>query len=220
MDERQARIAGILDLAPVVPVLTVHDLDRAVPLARALVAGGLPVLEITLRTAVAVEAIRRIADAVPDAVVGAGTVLTPAQYTAVAAAGARFVVSPGHDDALLTAAARSPVPFLPGAATPSEAMRLLAAGYRHLKFFPAEPAGGTAMLGALAAPLADAVFCPTGGIDLAKAPAYLALPNVAAIGGSWVAPADATDADDWGRVEALAYEASRLPRPGRSLRSS
>lgn len=205
-------IADILKLAPVIPVLTIDDLDTAVPLGRALVAGGLPVLEITLRTPVGVEAIRRLAAEAPGAVVGAGTVNTPAAYAEVAAAGARFVVSPGHDAALLAAAAASPVPFLPGAITPSEVIELLTAGYRYLKFFPAEPAGGIPMLKAFSAPLPEARFCPTGGIDLAKAPAYLALPNVVCIGGSWVAPAEAVARGDWKRIETLAREASQLAR--------
>lgn len=208
----QKAIADILNLAPVVPVLTIEDLDTAVPLGRALVAGGLPALEITLRTPVAVEAIRRIAAEVEGAVVGAGTVITPAAYASVAAAGARFVVSPGHDASLLAAADDSDVPFLPGAITPSEVIALLNAGYRYLKFFPAEPAGGIPMLKAFSAPLPEARFCPTGGIDLAKAPAYLALPNIMCIGGSWVAPQDAIAKGDWQRIETLAREASQLPR--------
>jgi len=214
MSDHQQAIAEILGLAPVVPVLTIDDVEKAIPLARALVAGGLPVLEITLRTPGAIDAIRRIAAEIPGAMVGAGTVINPAQYAAVAEAGARFVVSPGHSAALLDAAKQSQVPFLPGAITPSEVIELISAGYRYLKFFPAEPAGGIPMLKSFAAPLPEVRFCPTGGIDLAKAPSYLALSNVAAIGGSWVAPAGAITDGNWDRIEELAREASQLSRAG------
>lgn len=203
-------VAEILKIAPVIPVLTFETVDTALDVARALVRGGLPVLEVTLRTPVAVEALRRIAAELPDAVVGAGTVVRPAQYAEVVAAGARFCVSPGFTPELLDAARQSRVPFLPGAATPAECMTLLQAGYSHQKFFPAEPAGGTPMLKAIAAPLPEIAFCPTGGIDAAKAPSYLALPNVACVGGSWVTPADALAARDWDRIEALAREARAL----------
>jgi 2-dehydro-3-deoxyphosphogluconate aldolase/(4S)-4-hydroxy-2-oxoglutarate aldolase len=195
---------------PVVPVLVVETVEIALPLARALVAGGLSVLEITLRTPAALQVIEAIASEVEHAVVGAGTVLTPAQYEAAALAGARFVVSPGATPALLDAAAASPVPFLPGAATSSEVMTLLERGYSCLKFFPAEPAGGIAYLKALAAPLPEARFCPTGGIDAKTAPRYLALPNVLCVGGSWVAPSEALVAGDWPRIAALAQAASVL----------
>jgi 2-dehydro-3-deoxyphosphogluconate aldolase / (4S)-4-hydroxy-2-oxoglutarate aldolase len=215
MSDKQEAIAEILELAPVVPVLIIDDVEKAIPLAKALVAGGIPVLEITLRTPCAIEAIRRISAEVPNAVVGAGTVINPTQYQAVAEAGARFVVSPGHSIALLDAAKNSPVPFLPGAVTPAEVIELVSAGYRYLKFFPAEPAGGIPMLKAFASPLPEVRFCPTGGIDLAKAPQYLALPNVVAVGGSWVAPADAIMSGDWGRIEKLAREASQISRTGR-----
>jgi 2-dehydro-3-deoxyphosphogluconate aldolase/(4S)-4-hydroxy-2-oxoglutarate aldolase len=218
MSDHQEAIAEILALAPVVPVLIIDDVEKAIPLGRALVAGGLPALEITLRTPVAIEAIRRIASEIPNAMVGAGTVVNPEQYRAVADAGARFVVSPGHSTALLEAAKKSAVPFLPGAVTPAEVIELVAAGYRYLKFFPAEPAGGIPMLKAFASPLPEVRFCPTGGIDLAKAPQYLALPNVVAVGGSWVAPAEAISAGDWVRIEALAREASRLGRSGQGGR--
>jgi 2-dehydro-3-deoxyphosphogluconate aldolase/(4S)-4-hydroxy-2-oxoglutarate aldolase len=218
MSDHQEAIAEILALAPVVPVLIIDDVEKAIPLARALVAGGLPVLEITLRTPGAIDAIRRIGKEVPNGVVGAGTVINPAQYQAVADAGARFVVSPGHSAALLDAAQNSPVPFLPGAVTPTEVIELVSAGYRYLKFFPAEPAGGIPMLKAFASPLPEVRFCPTGGIDLAKAPQYLALPNVVAVGGSWVAPADAIASGDWGRIEELAREASQLSRAGQGGR--
>ncbi|MFK0115724.1 bifunctional 4-hydroxy-2-oxoglutarate aldolase/2-dehydro-3-deoxy-phosphogluconate aldolase [Streptomyces sp. NPDC090994] len=202
--------ASVLDLAPVVPVVVVDDAADAVPLARALVAGGLPAIEVTLRTPAAVGAIEAIAAEVPDAVVGAGTVLTPAQVNEVVAAGARFLVSPGWTEALLEAMRASGVPFLPGVSTTSEVVALLERGVREMKFFPAEAAGGTAYLKALSAPLPQARFCPTGGITPASAPEYLALPNVGCVGGSWMLPKDAVAGRDWGRVEALAREAAGL----------
>jgi 2-dehydro-3-deoxyphosphogluconate aldolase/(4S)-4-hydroxy-2-oxoglutarate aldolase len=215
MPRIQSGLSDILALAPVIPVLTFDTLDVAVPVARALVKGGLTVLEVTLRTPVGLDAIRAIAKAVPDAVVGAGTVVRPDQYTAVAEAGARFAVSPGFSPALLAIAADGDVPLLPGAITPAESITLLDAGYTMQKFFPAEPAGGVAMLKSMIAPLPEIRFCPTGGIDIAKAPTYLALSNVTCIGGSWVTPADTVAAGDWDRIEALAAEASALSR-GRS----
>ncbi|MFI7410038.1 bifunctional 4-hydroxy-2-oxoglutarate aldolase/2-dehydro-3-deoxy-phosphogluconate aldolase [Streptomyces sp. NPDC049627] len=203
-------MASVLDLAPVVPVVVVDDPSDAVPLARALVAGGLPAIEVTLRTPAAPEAIRAIADAVPDAVVGAGTVITPEQVAEAASAGARFLVSPGWTDVLLDAMHGSGVPYLPGVSTTSEVVALLERGVREMKFFPAEAAGGTAYLKSLYGPLPQARFCPTGGIGPATAPAYLALPNVGCVGGSWMLPQDAVAARDWGRVEALAREAAGL----------
>lgn len=202
--------ASLLAAAPVVPVLAIDSIGDAPPLARALVGGGLPVLEITLRTSVALAVIEAIAAEVEGAIVGAGTVLTPEQYHAVERAGARFVVSPGATDPLLDCAKDSETPFLPGAATASEVMRLLDRGYRFLKFFPAEPAGGIAYLRALAAPLPTARFCPTGGIDAQRAEAYLALSNVICVGGSWVAPAEAIAAGDWSRITELAKSAAAL----------
>ena len=207
---------SVLDLAPVVPVVVVDDLADAVPLARALVAGGLPAIEVTLRTPVAVDAIRAIADEVPGAVVGAGTVITPDQVREVVAAGARFLVSPGWTDALLDAMRASGVPFLPGVSTTSEVVALLERGVREMKFFPAEAAGGTAYLKALAAPLPQARFCPTGGIGPGSAPEYLALPNVGCVGGSWMLPKDAVADRDWGRVESLARAAAALSAGGTS----
>ncbi|MFG3317125.1 bifunctional 4-hydroxy-2-oxoglutarate aldolase/2-dehydro-3-deoxy-phosphogluconate aldolase [Streptomyces sp. NPDC048171] len=207
---------SVLDLAPVVPVVVVDDLADAVPLARALVAGGLPAVEVTLRTPVAVDAIRAIADEVPGAVVGAGTVITPDQVGDVVAAGARFLVSPGWTDLLLDAMRASGVPFLPGVSTTSEVVALLERGVREMKFFPAEAAGGTAYLKALAAPLPQARFCPTGGIGPDSAPEYLALPNVGCVGGSWMLPKDAVSGRDWGRVEALARAAAALSAGGTS----
>jgi 2-dehydro-3-deoxyphosphogluconate aldolase/(4S)-4-hydroxy-2-oxoglutarate aldolase len=208
---------SVLDLAPVVPVVVVQDAADAVPLARALVAGGLPAIEVTLRTPAALDAVRAIAGEVPDAVVGAGTVITPDRVTASVAAGARFLVSPGWTDVLLAAMRESGVPFLPGVSTTSEVVALLERGVREMKFFPAEAAGGTAYLKSLAGPLPQARFCPTGGIGPGNAPEYLALPNVGCVGGTWMLPEDAIVTRRWGRVEALAREAAglrkRLGRP-------
>jgi 2-dehydro-3-deoxyphosphogluconate aldolase/(4S)-4-hydroxy-2-oxoglutarate aldolase len=202
--------ASVLDLAPVVPVVVIANAADAVPLARALVAGGLPVIEVTLRTPAALDAIRAVAAEVPDAVVGAGTVLSPAQVAQSVDAGARFLVSPGWTDVLLAAMEGSGVPFLPGVSTTSEVVALLERGVRDMKFFPAQAAGGTAYLKSLAGPLPQARFCPTGGIGLASAPEYLALPNVGCVGGSWMLPEDAVAARDWGRIESLAREAAAL----------
>ncbi|MGE8944261.1 bifunctional 4-hydroxy-2-oxoglutarate aldolase/2-dehydro-3-deoxy-phosphogluconate aldolase [Leptospira interrogans] len=204
------RLADELRRVAVVPVLTIDKAETALPLAQALVRGGLTILEITLRTPVALAAMRQMAENIPGALIGAGTVLTPEQGQDAIDAGARFLVSPGMTPSLLEAAHGWNVPFLPGAATASEAMALSDLGYRVLKFFPAEPAGGVPALKALGAPLADIKFCPTGGIDLAKAPSYLSLPNVITVGGSWVAPAKAIAAGDWETIEKLAREASAL----------
>lgn len=218
-DRMTARVDEILQQAPVVPVLAIADLDDAVPLAKALVAAGLPVLEITLRTPVALDVIRRMRD-VPGAIVGAGTVLTPADFAAVQAAGAAFAISPGGTDALYAAAREraalngaalnGAIPLLPGIATASELMRGLEYGYKRFKFFPAESSGGIAALKAFAGPFAHVKFCPTGGIDAAKAPAYLALPNVITVGGSWMVPNDALAAKDWARIGELAKAAAAL----------
>ena len=214
-DRTTALVDEMLQQAPVVPVLAVADLDDAIPLAQALVAAGLPVLEITLRTPVALEVIRRMRD-VPGAIVGAGTVLTPADLAAVQAAGAAFAISPGGTDALYAAAALNgaglsgAIPLLPGIATASELMRGLEYGYKRFKFFPAESSGGIAALKSFAGPFAHVKFCPTGGIDAAKAPSYLALPNVITVGGSWMVPNDALAAKDWAWIGALAKEAAAL----------
>lgn len=205
-------IAAIAALAPVVPVLTIEKVADAVPLARALVKGGLPVLEITLRTAAALEALKAIARQVPEAVVGAGTVLNERQLDQVREAGARFTVSPGCTPALAKAASAVGMPFLPGVQTVSEAMALADQGFGLMKFFPAEAAGGIGWLKAIGAPLADLRFCPTGGIGPDNAAAYLALANVACVGGSWVAPKAAVSQGDWDEVERLASAASRLGR--------
>ena len=203
-------IDAILARAPVVPVIAIDRLSDAVPLARALVAGGLPVLEITLRTACALDAMRAIVADVPGAIVGAGTVLTPADLAAVAAAGARFAISPGATPTLYAAAAQASIPWLPAIASASELMVGLEHGYRRFKFFPAEPSGGIAALKSFAGPFAQARFCPTGGIDAAKAPAYKALANVITVGGSWMLPKAAIDAGRWDEIEALARAASFL----------
>ena len=205
--EQMQRIDAILRAAPVVPVLAIDDLDDAVPLARALVDAGLPVLEVTLRTPVALDAIRRMRD-VPGAIVGAGTVLTARDLAAVEAAGATFAISPGATDALYAAAKSSAIPFLPGIATASELMRGLEHGWTRFKFFPAEASGGIAALKGFSGPFPQVKFCPTGGIDAAKAPTYRALPNVLTVGGSWMVPGDALKAKDWARIALLARDAA------------
>ena len=210
--DHHAAVVATMQLAPVIPVLTVRDVADGVAQARALVAGGLPAIEVTLRTPAALDAIAEIARSVPGAHVGAGTIIEPAQIEAAVRAGAKFLVSPGTSPALAAAAAQSPIPFLPGVATASEAMTLRALGFRALKLFPAEAVGGAKLLASLHAPLSDLVFCPTGGIDAAKAPAYLALPNVVCIGGSWMLPKAALAAGDYATVEALSREAAALKR--------
>lgn len=214
MNPRDAALHRILAAAPVVPVLTIEDRQTAVPLARALVAGGLTALEVTLRTAAGLDCIRAIAGEVEGANVGAGTVLDPTQLRDAVTAGARFLVSPGASPKLVAAAKDVDVPFLPGIATAGEAMTLAEDGFRMLKFFPAEPAGGIAYLKALAAPLPMIRFCPTGGIGPKNAADYLALQNVICVGGSWVAPAEAVAQGNWTRVTALAREAAALKRAG------
>jgi 2-dehydro-3-deoxyphosphogluconate aldolase/(4S)-4-hydroxy-2-oxoglutarate aldolase len=203
-------MTSVLDLAPVIPVVVLEDAADAVPLARALVSGGLPAIEVTLRTRGAPAAIRAIADEVPDAVVGAGTVITPGGAELAAVAGSRFLVSPGWTDRLLDAMKGSGLPFLPGVSTTSEVVALLERGVTEMKFFPAEAAGGTAYLKSLSSPLPQARFCPTGGIGALSAPSYLALPNVGCVGGTWMLPPDALRARDWERVEQLAREAAAL----------
>jgi 2-dehydro-3-deoxyphosphogluconate aldolase / (4S)-4-hydroxy-2-oxoglutarate aldolase len=205
-------IAAIANRAPVIPVLTVERTADAVPLARALVKGGLPVLEITLRTPVALDTLRTMAAEVPEAILGAGTVLNAGQLDQARRAGARFLVSPGCTPALVEAAEASGLPFLPGVQTVSEAMALSERGFRLMKFFPADQAGGLGWLKAVAAPRAGLRFCPTGGIGADTAPSYLALPNVACVGGSWVAPREAVAAGDWQQVERLAAAAAGLRR--------
>ncbi|MGE3066835.1 MAG: bifunctional 4-hydroxy-2-oxoglutarate aldolase/2-dehydro-3-deoxy-phosphogluconate aldolase [Hyphomicrobiaceae bacterium] len=199
--------AAALKRARIVPVLTVDTPAQAVPLARALAAGGLATLEVTLRTPAALEALAAMAREVTGVTLGAGTVRDPGQGDAAIAAGAKFLVSPGMTPRLLEAAQGWRVPFLPGVATASEAMALADLGYRVLKFFPAEPSGGLAKLKALAQPLADIRFCPTGGISAGNVAAYLAAPNVVAVGGSWMAPANLVAAGDWAGITKLAQDA-------------
>lgn len=210
MGDKTRALISILRLQPVVPVLAIEDLTTAVPLARALVAGGLKAIEITLRTPAALDAIRLVADEVDGAVPGAGTILNAKQYHQAVDAGSQFIVSPGTTIELLDVARKSPVPLLPGAATPSEVMSLREEGYEVLKFFPAEQAGGADYLKALSAPMPGVQFCPTGGITAASARTYLSLPNVICVGGSWVAPKELVEAGDWDAITQLAKEACRL----------
>lgn len=200
----------LFGLAPVVPVVVLDDADHAVPLARALVEGGLPAIEVTLRTPAAAESIERIAAEVPGAVVGAGTVVTARDAERSLKAGARFLVSPGCTPRLRAAMADTGLPFLPGVSSASEAMALLEEGVTAMKFFPAEPAGGVPYLKALGGPLPQITFCPTGGIRPGNAAEYLALPNVGCVGGTWLTPSDAVRAGDWDRIGALAAEAAEL----------
>ena len=199
----------VCKLAPIVPVLVVNDISTARPLAEALVAGGLPALEVTLRTPAALDAIKAMSQ-ISGGVVGAGTLITPQDVQNAVDAGAQFGVSPGVTDELVAACEELGLPLLAGAATASEAMQMLARGYDLLKFFPAEASGGAAALKAIGAPLPQISFCPTGGISLKNAKDYLSLPNVICAGGSWVAPADKVAAGDWAGIETLAREASRL----------
>ena len=201
---------SLLSLSPVIPVVVVDTPEQGVNVSRALVAGGIKVIEMTLRTAAGLEAIRAIAAEVPEIVVGAGTVTTPARAKQSLEAGAKFLVSPGATPSLLAAMADTGLPFLPGTATVSEVLAMLEAGYTEMKFFPAEPAGGAPYLASLPTVTPDARFCPTGGISLASAPSYLALPNVGCVGGSWLTPKDALAAADWARITALAAEAAAL----------
>ena len=207
-----SQVDAVFARAPVIPVLTIERIEDAIPLARALSDNGLPVLEVTLRSACAVDAIALIARELADACVGAGTVLNARDLDAVAQAGARFAISPGATDSLYRAAAECPVPLIPGIATASELMRGLEHGWQRFKVFPAESSGGIGALKGFAGPFAQVRFCPTGGIDAAKAPAYLGLPNVACVGGSWMLPADALAARDWARIGGLARAAAALTR--------
>ena len=210
--QASARTLQLCRTAPVIPVLVIDDAATAIPLARALVAGGLPVLEVTLRTPAALDVIAGMAT-VPGGIVGAGTVLNAGDVQAAKAAGATFAVSPGATDTLLTACEAADLPLLPGAATATEAMALLERGYSTAKFFPAEAAGGAPALKAIGAPLPQISFCPTGGVGPANAPDYLALENTVCVGGSWVAPAGLIKAGDWDGITALARAAARLGKP-------
>ena len=205
-------VDAVFGLAPVIPVLAIDRIEDALPLCRALVDNGLPVLEITLRTACALDAIALVARELPHACVGAGTVLSATDLANVSDAGARFAISPGATDALFDAAKASRTPLIPGIATASELMRGMEHGWRRFKFFPAESSGGIGALKGFGGPLPMARFCPTGGIDAAKAPAYLALPNVACVGGSWMLPAYELASRDWARIGDLARQAAALPR--------
>ena len=210
MSSRSERPGSLLDIVPVLPVVVLERREDAVPVARALVAGGLPAIELTLRTPAALDAIRAISDEVPEILVGAGTVVTPGQAKESLDAGARFLVSPGSTPTLLSAMGDTGLPFLPGTSTVSEVLAALEYGLTELKFFPAEASGGTAYLRAIAAPVPAARFCPTGGITPASAPDYLGLPNVGCVGGSWLAPPDVVRRGDWAAITALAAKAAGL----------
>jgi 2-dehydro-3-deoxyphosphogluconate aldolase / (4S)-4-hydroxy-2-oxoglutarate aldolase len=204
-------IRALMRLGPVIPVIVIDRLDQAVPLARALVAGGVRALELTLRTPVALDAIKAIAQEVDGAIVGVGTITRGDDIERAIAAGAVFGVSPGLTPEIVAAARAHPeLPLLPGVMTPSEVMAARAAGYDALKLFPAQPAGGVAMLQSLLGPFPDVLFCPTGGIDATTAPKFLALPNVACVGGSWLTPKALVNSGDWSRITALAREAAAL----------
>jgi len=207
-------VLELMRAGPVIPVIVIDDLKQAVPLARALVAGGVRVLEVTLRTSAGLAAIEAIARDVPDAIVGVGTVTQAHEFRQSIDAGARFAVTPGLTPALIEAARGLTVPLLPGVMTPADVIGAKAAGYSQLKLFPAQQAGGIGMLKALAGPFPDVTFCPTGGVTAATAPDFLALSNVACVGGSWLTPKEAMVAADWTRITALAREAAALrPRP-------
>ncbi len=206
-------VSALMRVGPVIAVLTIERAADAVPLARALAAGGVKVLEVTLRTPDALAAIAAIAREVPEVIVGAGTVLNPRDLERAEQASAQFAVSPGLSEPLVKASAESALPFLPGVATASELMRGLDAGLEHFKFFPAEAAGGAATLKALQGPFAQCRFCPTGGITAVNARGYLALPNVLCVGGGWLAPTEAIAAGDWSSITDLARAANRLPFP-------
>ena len=203
--------ASLLDRVPVIPVVVLDDVAQAVPVAEALVAGGVPVIELTLRTPVALTCIEQISRQVPDILVGAGTIRTPDQAKDAVSAGAQFLVSPGATDTLVSAMQDTGLPHLPGASTISEVLRLLELGYSELKLFPAEVSGGVAFLKAIGAPVPQARFCPTGGITELSAPSYLGLANVGCVGGTWITPADALRDHDWARVTRLASDSTYLP---------
>lgn len=203
-------IEEIMTACPVIPVIVIDDIEDAVPLARALVAGGLKVLEVTLRTSSGLAAIRQIKQQVPEAIVGAGTVITPEDVENAIAAGSEFLVSPGSDVSLIDAVLKHSVPMLPGIATPSEAMTLLARGFSHMKFFPAQAAGGIPMLKSIAGPLPQIKFCPTGGVNEHIAPDFLALKNVLCVGGTWMLDKSVIAAKDWDTIESQARAAAQL----------
>jgi 2-dehydro-3-deoxyphosphogluconate aldolase / (4S)-4-hydroxy-2-oxoglutarate aldolase len=200
----------VMQDAPVIPVIVLNDVNHAVPMARALVAGGIRMLEVTLRTPVALQCIERISKEVPEAVAGAGTVRSPFEAQAAARAGARFAVSPGFTNAVGQACHDNGLPLLPGVATGSEIMMAAEAGYTELKFFPAMQAGGLAMLKAWSGPFFDVKFCPTGGVSVSNAKEFLSLPNVICVGGSWLVPNDALASSDWARITELAAQAAGI----------
>ncbi|TJZ65166.1 bifunctional 4-hydroxy-2-oxoglutarate aldolase/2-dehydro-3-deoxy-phosphogluconate aldolase [Chitiniphilus eburneus] len=202
------QIREIMRSCPVMPVLVIEQIEHAVPLARALVAGGIRVLEVTLRTDAGLAAVKAIADAVPDAIVGVGTVVRPEQFAEAKAAGAKFAVTPGLTEKLAVAAKAAGIPLLPGVMTPSEVIAALELGFDAVKLFPAEQAGSLGMLKAMGGPLPQVLFCPTGGVTPESAPKLLALPNVGCVGGSWLAPKDKLAAGDWEAITALAREAA------------
>ena len=210
MSQKTEKLIPVMTGQTVIPVLLIDKAKDAVPLARALAKGGLPAIEITLRTTAALDAIRAVAEEVPEAIVGAGTILNASHYEQAVRAGSQFIVSPGVTDAILDAADQSTIPLLPGCATASEVMSLRERGYTHVKFFPAEQAGGAPYLKALSSPLAGTFFCPTGGISLSNAMSYLQLPNVLCIGGSWIAPKELVNDGKWDEITTLAAAASAL----------
>ncbi|MGZ4661439.1 MAG: bifunctional 4-hydroxy-2-oxoglutarate aldolase/2-dehydro-3-deoxy-phosphogluconate aldolase [Arthrobacter sp.] len=205
--------SSILRISPVIPVVTIEHPHQAVPLARALVDGGIGIIELTLRTGSALDSLRLIAEEVPEIMIGAGTILNPGQADAAVLAGAQFLVSPGVTPALLEHMLTLNVPVLPGVATVGEVMAVLEYGLDEMKFFPAGPAGGPGYVAAIGAPVPQVKFCPTGGISLASAPDYLRLPNVGCVGGSWLTPQDAVDSGDWERITELARQAAGLAAP-------
>jgi 2-dehydro-3-deoxyphosphogluconate aldolase/(4S)-4-hydroxy-2-oxoglutarate aldolase len=206
------RLEEIMHASPVIPVIAIEHPDHALPLAKALVAGGIRVLEVTLRTRYGLDAIRQIAKELPDAIVGVGTLTKPEEFTQAREAGAVFGVSPGLTSTLIDAAKKSGLPLLPGVMTPSEVMAAREAGFFQLKLFPAVPAGGVGMLNSIAGPLSDVLFCPTGGISQESAPQFLACKNVACVGGSWLTPQGAIKSGEWSKITALAQAASALKR--------
>jgi 2-dehydro-3-deoxyphosphogluconate aldolase/(4S)-4-hydroxy-2-oxoglutarate aldolase len=210
MRSTMADATSVLHISPVIPVVTIDDPRHAVPVARALVHGGVRIIELTLRTESALTSLKRIADEVPDILVGAGTVLTPAQADAAVAAGAQFLVSPGVTHSLMDHVLTMGVPFLPGVATVGEVMGVIERGLTAMKFFPAGPAGGPDYLAAIGAPIPQVQFCPTGGVSLGSAPGYLALPNVSCVGGSWLTSKAAMENNDWEQITRLAREAAEL----------
>ena len=213
MPDKPSTLRDYLSRAPVIPVVTLDDTRRSIDLAQALVGAGLPMIEVTLRTPGALDAISAIAKAVPEAIVAAGTVIDPGQIAEVADAGAKFIVTPGTPLRLAERLREAPIPVMPGCSTVSEAMTLSDLGFEILKFFPAAASGGVAWLKSIHGPLPKLSFCPTGGVDLASAPSYLALPNVPCVGGTWMTPSDALKAGDFSRIGRLASEAASLRKP-------